>query len=454
MFRHLVQLYKTLRSDNNSRSHKITKNIALSFLVKAGSILVGFAIIPITIDYVNVETYGIWITISSLVSWLSFFDVGMGNGLRNKLAESMALGNYINAKKYISTTYATLSILSLFIFLLFFTINPFIDWYSFLNISHAAESNIHGILLIICGAFCIQFVLILINNVLTSLHEPALAGFITLLGQILLLIAIVIIKTFVKGSLQLLVILLNTIPIIITLLFSIILYNGKLKKFAPSFKNIEFKFLKEIFSIGGAFFIIQLGSLVLIQTDNIIISKVLGAVEVTNFNVVYKYFSIVIMIFSIILTPYWSAFTDAYTKNDFFWLQSSVYKLRRIWFFFAFFIIPLMVFGAKFFIKLWIGEMVSINFIQSIAMGLYAINYICLILNCYFLNGVGKVRIQLLSYLVVCIINVPLGFRLAHAYGIEGVVFSNIITIFFMNVIFWIQSNKILTKKASGIWNI
>jgi hypothetical protein len=33
--------------------------------------------------------YEIWLTLSSIVGWFSFFDVGLGHGLRNKFAPSL-----------------------------------------------------------------------------------------------------------------------------------------------------------------------------------------------------------------------------------------------------------------------------------------------------------------------------------------------------------------------------
>ena len=122
-----------LRTDN-LRSQKIYKNILLSVFVKGGSIAVGLVLVPLTIDYVNPLQYGIWLTISSVISWMSFFDVGMANGLRNRLSYALALKEYDQARIYVSTTYAALTIISITLFSLYWLFNTFIDWRAFLNI--------------------------------------------------------------------------------------------------------------------------------------------------------------------------------------------------------------------------------------------------------------------------------------------------------------------------------
>ena len=55
------------------------------------SIAISLVMVPMTLGYVNPVQYGIWITLSSIVGWLGYFDIGFGNGLRNRFAESVAL---------------------------------------------------------------------------------------------------------------------------------------------------------------------------------------------------------------------------------------------------------------------------------------------------------------------------------------------------------------------------
>ena len=55
-------------------------------------------LVPLTINYINPLQYGIWITISSIITWMSFFDIGLGNGLRNKLAQCLAINDFETSK--------------------------------------------------------------------------------------------------------------------------------------------------------------------------------------------------------------------------------------------------------------------------------------------------------------------------------------------------------------------
>lgn len=437
---------------DNTRSKKVFINTVRALGIKGGSILIGLLLIPMTINYVNPIQYGVWLTISSIVSWMSFFDIGMGNGLRNHVAEKLASNEFIEVKKYISTTYAVLSIIAFVLFITFSLIVPLLNWNKLLNIPENIQINITLIILVVFYSFCFQFVIQLINTILLAVHESAISALIVLFGQIGVFIAIFILTKSAGYGLIYFIFVLTGVPVIISLISSLYLFTTSLRQIAPSIKYIDFSYAKKVLGIGGAFFIVQIGALVLFQTDNLIITHMIGLQAVTQFNVCYKLFSVITLVFSILLTPYWSAFTDAYAKNDFEWMKVNTSKIRSYWGITTFLIIPLFLFSSKYVYELWLGRSISIPFTLSLSMALYVIGHTGMILNCYILNGIGKIRIQLLLYILSSIINIPLAIILSKYFGTEGVILSNVGVFIIMCIVLWIQTNKILNQTAFGLW--
>ena len=114
MINPLTQPYSfviNLINKGHSRSVKAKKNIIASFFIKGISIAISLILVPLTINYINPSRYGIWLTLSSIVGWFSFFDIGLTQGLRNKFAEAKAKGDDNLAQIYVSTTYAILAII-------------------------------------------------------------------------------------------------------------------------------------------------------------------------------------------------------------------------------------------------------------------------------------------------------------------------------------------------------
>lgn len=77
----------------DKRNSKAIKNVLFSFFLKGGSILTSLLIVPMTLSYLNSYEYGVWLTLSSILSWIYILDIGLGNGLRNKLTEALAIKN-------------------------------------------------------------------------------------------------------------------------------------------------------------------------------------------------------------------------------------------------------------------------------------------------------------------------------------------------------------------------
>ena len=103
-------------------------------LYKGVSILLSLVYVPVVLDYLGDYKYGVWATVLSILSWISYFDLGIGNGLRNRLSEALASSNSKNdAKTLVSSAYAILSLVVLAISVVCGFGISFIDWSDLLS---------------------------------------------------------------------------------------------------------------------------------------------------------------------------------------------------------------------------------------------------------------------------------------------------------------------------------
>ncbi len=59
-----------------------------SGIAKAIGILASLISVPLTYRYLGPERYGIWMVLISIITALSFADLGIGNGLMNAVSEA------------------------------------------------------------------------------------------------------------------------------------------------------------------------------------------------------------------------------------------------------------------------------------------------------------------------------------------------------------------------------
>jgi len=287
---------------------------------------------------------------------------------------------------------------------------------------------------------------------MTANQEPAKASLLNLFGSIFSLVIILILVKTTSSNLVYLGSALSITPVIILAASSIWFYKNEYKAYAPAIRFVNFKYVRNLMSLGIKFFIIQIAAVILFQTDNIVITQLFGPEEVTIFNIAFKFFSIFIMSFTIIVTPLWSAFTEAYANDDFGWIKGTLLKMKIIWVFLMVFTITALFMSPTIF-KWWVGPNINIPFSLSIAMTVYIIAYGWQTIHVYFLNGIGKIRLQLYLVVVSGLINIPIAIFFGKRIGLAGITLSNTILFIILGILFSIQVKKIINRNAKGIWN-
>lgn len=359
-----------------------------------------------------------------------------------------------SAKKIVSSCYVTLAIYVALIIVIFLMVSPFVDWLGVLNSPTSDAGEIRGLTNVVFIAFCIQFLFGLINSILFAYQMPAFQSLFTFVGQFIALIALVIqVYVFDVTSVLQIGAVNSMIPPLVLFLGSIGLFRTKLEEIAPSFKLFEFKSVGSILSLGLKFFVLQMITIVLFQANSIIIARVVSPEAVVEYNLAFKYVSLLTMIFTIVITPVWSATTDAYVRKDFAWINKTISLSRKVCIA-SIFIGVLMVLASKFVYGIWLGKgTIDINYSTTSLILLYISFEMLYKVYGTIINGTGKVFAQMILTGVIAIIYIPLAILLGKLFGLSGVLIANAI-VFALNYL-WskVQCNKLISQTATGIWN-
>jgi len=440
---------------NSDRSSKAKRQILFSFMFKGLSILIGIVYIPLMLDCLSQEKYGVWLTLVSIFGWLGFFDIGLGNGLRNKLAEAFATDNIDLAKRYVSTTYFLLACIFSTVLLLFHLGNYFINWNAVLNTQDIPGHELYLLTSIVFTFVIVRFVFQLIAVIYKADQKSSISDIIDSLGNTVSFSLVYIISfTSLKDDLVLLGSAISVVPVFLFILASLFAFKGKYRHISPSIKKIDIAVSKGILSLGGKFFFMQVTAIVLFTSSNFLVAQFYGPSEVVIYNIAFKYFQIPTMIYSIIASPIWSAATDAYYKNDFEWLKKTLRKLNILTLLFAVGIL-IMVFVSPLAYKIWFGGSVIIPELLTYAMAVYSLTFVVIIPYSYFINGFGKIRLSMILTIVELSIYIGTVFILGNTINSSvSIVISFIISRILLMIVQPIQIHKILNRKATGIWNM
>lgn len=444
---HLLKFF----TKGNERSLTVKKNIIYSFLIKGVSILISLMLVPMTLGYVSAEIYGVWLTISSILHWLTYMDVGFTLGLKNRLAECLANGDYEKGRSLVSTTYFIMAVIFIPLAVLLMFVCPNIDWCSILNVAQSNQEVVTKTIMLLLVFVALQMIVNVFVAVVAAHQKTALSSLFNVIGQACSLVIIGFMTYFVTPSLFNLAFAYSLMPVVIVAISSVIYFRTSMKNVAPRFSRINLGYVKDLWNLGAKFFIIQIQMIVLYQSTNLLISHLSGPESVTQYNIAYKIFNVVVMAYTIVLTPLWPAFTDAYTKGDYQWMRNIYRKLSRTFMLVCLAVIVLTVLSPIIY-NLWIGDKVTIPFLLTVSIAIYTLLHCWDALQVMLINGVGAVKLQTYVVLIGLVLHIPMSLFLGKYIGILGVIASmcliNVIYISF----FTTQIRKIINQKAKGIW--
>ncbi|MFZ2284902.1 MAG: MATE family efflux transporter [Lutibacter sp.] len=438
-----INLIKSKILGGHERSVKAKKNIIALFIIRGFGIAINLALIPLTLNLLDDYKYGVWITLFNMLSWIQIFDIGIGNGLRNKFAESIAKKDFKEAQEYVSTGYIIMGFITLSLIVLFIVPWLLIDWAYVFNVRSELSQEITLLIGVTFILTAIQFTLKLVTTLLTADHKPALSAFIFTFTNTVILLLFLLFKSEISGNLVAIGALYSGVPLVVLVISSIIIFNGKFKAIKPRIKSFNLNKVKDLFNLGIQFFVIQIAVLVIFQTDSLIISHTLSPEEVTPYNIIFRYFGIVTMMAGIVMTPFWSAFTEANAKGDYIWIKNIIIKQIK-------FLIPasaliiLLLLLAPWLIPIWLGKEINLSLTLLSGMAIYAFISIWNNIFSFFLNGISKTKTQMITSVAGTLINIPLSVYFAHLFGVGGVIMATIISLSFFAVFGALETFKYL----------
>jgi len=437
----------------NFRDINFFKQLRFSFLYKVIALFISFMLTRYMLEYLGLELYGIWAVLLTFINWIVFFDFGIANGVKNKVSESLSVKKSVEAREYISTGYIILSIFAIIVYIVFFIISFFIDWTTIFNTKIVTNNNLQIIILVTLFFILLNFVNSIIIAVFNATQNASLIVLQQLLFQGFTLVLLFFLLIYTDRSLLNMALIYGISLLLSTLILSIYFYrkNNHLLPYLRFYKSSK---VKSIFSLGMKFFYLQLTILIILSTDTMILTQLLGASIVTSYDILFKYFGLLLIIHTIINTPLWSMYTEAYQKNDHEWIEKTLKKMVWIMFIYLFIAIALY-FSAELVITLWIGKIElyldKSNYIYMLLMVLMLIWYS---IFAYFTNGINKTTNQLISATIGALINIPLSIYFVKYMdmGLNGVLLATIISLSIFGITGPIQA-VIEIKKMKDLSN-
>jgi O-antigen/teichoic acid export membrane protein len=425
------------REDENAPGHSyslILKGISTSLAGRGVAVITSFFAVPLTVRYLGGERYGVWITLTSILGWLTIFDLGIGNTAINSVAEALAHRDFESARLRINTAYAALAGIAAIIGLGVIVAWHWISWPAVLGARSSINRNeITLSAAIACFIFLANFPLTVTSRILGACKKVTVANYWNSAAGLLSLLLLVI-ATRMKVGLPGLVFAISGSSLLIGILSASWLYYHY-EWLTPTLKGIQWKGIVELLSTGLPFFAVQISGLILYQTDNIIIAQIMGAKSVTPYSITWKLFSYASVLQVAMLPSLWPAYADASARRDLSWMRRTYrYSLRTaIGTSLIFSVILVLV--AKTFILLWAGRSAVPSTGLVATMAIWTVLGAWMWCSSILLGAVGRVKRQAVYCAIGAAVNIGASILLGRLFGLIGIILGTICAFLFCIVI-------------------
>lgn len=429
----------------------IVKNVIGAFAIKGIALAVSFFSTPIFIAYFNDnKVLGVWYTLLSVLIWFLNFDLGIGNGIRNQLTKALVRNDRYEIRQILSSglfsTGSVTTILTTMGVLLLRTI----DLNSLFGIPPGVIGNevLFQSALFIFIALMLRFLLTFVSSIFFSLQKSAVNNFLALCVSVLQLLYVLCFRYSNAEdallNLSLAYLLISNLPILIA---GCIVFMTALKDCRPRMKYVDKRIIKQVMGIGSVFFACQILYMLIINTNEFLITRLFGSQYTTEYTFYYKITSLISMFVMLALTPVWSVVTKAQEEKNYSWLWKLLKAIERGGLAIValqFMMLPCL----QFIMDIWLGKgIVEVELATALAFVCFGSVFTYSSMLSTIVCGMARMKLQLICYLIGVALKFAVVIGLSDVVGNWGiVVWSNVLVLLPYCVLQQVDLNRYLKR--------
>jgi O-antigen/teichoic acid export membrane protein len=389
----LVTIHQ-VRRERERRAQLTAKAGVLARVVSYGARLI---LIPLSLELLGPERYGLWLTVGSLIAWLGMSDFGFSQGLVNAIAESSGLDDRAAIRRLVSTGFTLFALLSLILILLVIPASSWRPLERLLGVAgNPALAGDAHLLLLICGIFfAASLSLRAVDSVCQGLQEGYLAAGSAIGAAALNLVAVAVL--YWRGaSLSTFALAMAAPGLLATGALGVYLFVIRHPDLRPSLRQWDRSALGTLIRFGGPLFVLQLANLAVLYSMNLLIANRLGAGEVPKYSIPYSLFLIVAGLCYLIVQPYIPAYAEALRRGDVAWIRQRALKSLGITTGLMASAGLVLVAVGQPLIRLWAGPSVVPEIELLVFMAVFSVLAVSAATNGVLLIGLGRLWVKAL----------------------------------------------------------
>ena len=312
------------------RYRRIALTTVSGMTVRTVGSLLGLVTVPLVLAYLGKERFGLWAIITTLVAWVSLFDLGMANGLVNMLSAAHGRDEPDEAGRYLSTAFFALVIMAAVLCVVTAIGLGLVPWGSLLGARGVVdEATIRWSVAAALGIFILSLPFSVTQQVYAAYQRTYVWNGFVLAGAVLGFLGLLV-------TLRLHV----TMPALIFVsglagpcatMAAFVYATGKAMPWLrPSLSKLSRPALRALLSRSIPIFLFQIGALVVNETQSILLAHRCDLATVASYSIGMRVYMLIIAVIQIGTNSFIPALREAFERGDRDWTTRAFARLLRV----------------------------------------------------------------------------------------------------------------------------
>jgi O-antigen/teichoic acid export membrane protein len=401
----------------DERRFRAALTSAANIATRGATFLTTLITIPMTAAYLGSERFGLWMTITSFFTLLSFADLGIGNGLLTEVASASGSNDKQSVRRNISSAFAILSVVALTLAGCMSIVIHSVNWPAFFGLREtAAISETAPALYVFLAFFVLGIPLSVVANTQLGLQMGFVAAGWQAAGSIFAFISILGAIHWHASLSWLLGALLGG-PILAAAGNNIAFFWHTHPEWRPTRSDMSRISMNRLLRQGALYFVLQLAMALAYASDNAILARDRGAVAVGDYAITAKLFGASAIIVSILLQPLWPAYAEALARRHFAWIRRTLLRSSCAVSLIATAISIALLLAFDPMVTLWVHRTVPATLSLQIGLAFWSVIDAVGVSLAMFLNAAHVVKFQVILATVFSLTCFALKLWLVAIYG-------------------------------------
>lgn len=291
-----------------------------SLVARFGSIAVLLVTVPLALNHLGEERFGMWMVISSLGAIMAFADFGIGNGILNRVAAASGTDDVEAIRRATSSGFVILVAIGAAVALAIVAAYQFVAWEAVFQVrSEQAVAEAGPAILVFILCFALGVVAGLGSKVQIGLQRGYQANLWVGVGGLLSLISVIAAIKLDAGTPVMVLALFGSQQLAMLLNYIVFLYVQR-PDLAPRPRFADAREIRLLLNVGSSFFLLQLVGLIAFRIDALLVAQFFGPETAGTYAIVERLFSLVTVVISVGLAALWPAYAEAISRGDRPWI--------------------------------------------------------------------------------------------------------------------------------------